>query len=262
IRLSAAVQSRSWRPDERAVISDFTVVDAVAASPWIVYAATRHGLLLYDRRARTWQLPITSIDGYPANRVRLALADPAGNAVWLGTEDGWARYDADIKHWDRGSVPGGVSEMMLDAADAGSGVFLRSAAGWTFLPRGALSPMPGTPLPPPDRRVQQLDVRTALSTAPMADAQRALILTDPRLRSYQFTSAARTADENSLYLGTNGLGLVRLDPTMGDWEPLGFSLLAPGAQALALGSDGVWAVSGAGSGGRSGISWLPGDLSS
>lgn len=259
-RLSA--QTRFWRPEDRAVVTDFSLVDAVAASPWNVYAATRHGLLLYDRRTRAWQLPVTTLDGYPTSRVRVALADPAGNAVWLGTDDGWARYDADVRRWDRGTAPGGVSGMMLDAGDAGGGVFLRSAAGWNFLPRGGLIPVPGTPLPPPDRRLQPLDVRTALATAPMAEAQRALILTDPRLRQFQFTSAARTADDNSLFFGTNGMGIVRLDPTMGDWEPLAFSLLASGADALVPGSDGVWAVSSARSGGRNGLTWLPDDLSS
>lgn len=217
IRLSA--QSRFWRPEDRVVVTDFSVVDAVAASPWIVYAATRHGLVLYDRRTRAWQLPVTTLDGYPAGRVRVALADPAGNAVWLGTDEGWARYDADLRRWDRS-------------------------------------------LPPPDRRVQPLDVRTALATAPMAEAQRALILTDPQLRQFQFTSAARTPDENDVFFGTNGLGLVRLDPAMGQWEPLRFSLLAPGADALADGADGVWAVSAARSGDRSGLTWLPADLSS
>lgn len=255
-------QTRFWRPEDRVVVSDFSVVDALAASPWIVYVATRHGLLLYDRRARAWQLPITSLDGYPTSRVRSALADPAGTAVWLGTDQGWARYDGDLRRWDQGAAPGGVSGLMLDAGDAGGGVFLRAATGWTFLPRGALIPVPGTPLPPPERRVQPLDVRTALATAPMAEAQRALILTDPHLRSYQFTSAARTPDDNELFFGTNGMGLVRLDPTMGQWEPLAYSLLSTGADALATGADGVWAVSSDHGNGRSGITWVADDLSS
>ena len=258
--LQLSSQTRFWRPEDRAIISEFSIVDAVAASPWVVYAATRHGLLLYDRRARAWQLPITTIDGYPASRVRTALADPAGTAVWLGTDDGWARYDADLRRWDRGPAPGGVSGLLLDAADAGAGVFLRSASGWSFLPRGGLTPVPGPSLPPLERRVQPLDLRAALAGAPMAEAQRALLLTDRRMRSYQFTAAASTPEDNDLFLGTNGMGLVRFDPTMGQWEPLPYSLLAAGTDALALGADGVWAVSA--TDGRSGLTWLPEDLSS
>jgi hypothetical protein len=264
IRLSA--QSRSWRPDERVVITDFSVVDAVAASPWVVFAATRHGLLLYDRRARAWRLPVTALDGYPAAHVRAALADPAGNAVWLATDDGWARYDADLRRWDQGSLPGGASALMLDGGDMGGGVFLRDLTGWQFLPRGALLPISGTPLPPPGRRVEPLGPDAALAAAPMAQALRALILTDPRLRSYRFTSAARTTDNDDLFFGTNGLGLVRIDGAVGQWEPLTFSLLGARTDALALGPDGVWVAGGAApgiaGGGRSGVTWLPSDLSS
>ncbi len=260
IRLSA--QTRIWRAEDRVVVSDFATVDAVAASTWIVYAATRHGLLLYDRRSRTWQRPVTALDGYPAARVRVALADPAGNAVWLGTTDGWARYDADMRQWDRGPAPGGVSGLVLDAQNPASGVFLRDRSGWSFLPRGALFAQPGTPLPPPERQVKPLDVQTALATAPLADAMRALILTDPRLRTYQFTSAARTTDDTDLFFGTSGMGLVRLDTAMGQWETLGFSLLGVGTDALASGPGGVWAVGAPRFGGRGGITWLPEDLSS
>jgi ligand-binding sensor domain-containing protein len=258
-RLSA--QSRNWRPEDRVLISDFSVVDAVAASPWVVFAATRHGLLIYDRRTHAWQSPVTELDGYPAGRVRIALADPVGNAVWLGTDAGWARYDADQHHWDTGPATGAVSGLMLDARDPASGVFVRDQTGWRFLPRGALLAIPGTPVPPPERRVAPLDVQAALQTAPLAQALRALILTDPRLRSYQFTSAARPMDGGDLFFGTNGVGLVRIDPTMAQWEPLPFTLLGAGADALAAGADGMWAVSGARFAGRSGVTWLPDDLS-
>src|SRR2546430_16888530 len=39
---------------------------------------------------------VTSLEGYPAARVRVALADGVGDAVWLGTAEGWARYDAGV----------------------------------------------------------------------------------------------------------------------------------------------------------------------
>src|SRR5213594_4520343 len=79
IRLSA--QSRFWRPEDRALISDFSYVTAVAASPFTVFGATTHGLVVYDRQSRTWRLPVTTLDGYPASRVRAALADDGQRRV-------------------------------------------------------------------------------------------------------------------------------------------------------------------------------------
>ena len=162
-RLTA--QSRFWRPDERVLISDFSVVTAVAASPWLIYAATPHGLAIYDRRSHQWQPPVTGLDGYPPARARVALADPVGNAVWLGTDIGWSRYDFDLHEWTQGSVPGGVTGLALDAQDPASGVFVQSAGGWAFLPRGAMMPMPGRALPPP----QSLRLRPPEPTTAVAN---------------------------------------------------------------------------------------------
>ncbi|MBI1967232.1 MAG: hypothetical protein HYS40_04520 [Gemmatimonadetes bacterium] len=250
-----------WRPDERALLTDFSHVTAIAASPFTVFAATTHGLTVYDRRARRWRLPVTALDGYPTIPVRIALADATDNAVWLGTGDGWARYDADIRQWQSGTVPGGVLDFALDARDQASGIFVRTADGWGFLPRGGVVPVPGRSLPAPDQRIRPVDPRTALDLAPMADAMRALILTDPRLRTHQYTAAARTPDQSDLFFGTNGMGVVRVDAVTGEWEPLPFGLVAPGAGAVALGAGGVWVAAHARVGERRGLTWVTDDLS-
>ena len=215
--------SAQWRPEERVMLSDFSYVDAVATSPWTVFAATRHGLLIYDRVSRAWKPPVTTLDGYPSSRVRTAIADQAGNAVWLGVGgvDGYVRYDVDARMWTRG-IP-----------------------------------------PPPDMQSQVLTVDAALARAPAADALRSLILADPRLRSHQFTAAASTPDRADLFFGTDGLGLVRLDPRTGEWEVLPYGLLAPGVGALAPAEGGIWAATNARPGGaeRRGLTWVAADLS-
>jgi len=210
--LIVLVATAQWRPEERVMLSDFSYVDAVAASPWLVFAATRHGLLLYDRLAGAWRPPVTTLDGYPTARVRSAVADQTGNAVWLGIGglDGYVRYDVDARMWTRGAAPPGG---------------------------------------------QTLTVATALARAPAADAIRALILTDPRLRNYQFTAAASTPDRPDLYLGTNGMGLVRVDPQTGEWEALPYGLLATGVGAIAPAPDGIWAATNAR------LTWVAADLS-
>jgi len=258
------LSGQRWRPEDRALISDFSYIEAVAVSPFTVFAATTHGLTIYDRQARTWRLPVTALDGYPAARVRVALADGVGDAVWLGTADGWARYDATVRTWEQGFVPGGVVNLMFDARDPAGGIFVQSAIGWGFLPRGALIPTQDRPLPPPGQRIEPLDPRAALDQAPMADAMRALILTDPRLRSFRFTAAARSPDRSELFLGSDGMGLVRIDPMTGEWSRLTFGLLATRAGAVATapwGGGGAWVASAGRVGERRGLTWVAADLS-
>jgi ligand-binding sensor domain-containing protein len=153
--------------------------------------------------------------------VRVAVADQVGNAVWLGL----------------GALDGYVRYDV-------------DARLWT---RG--------PPPPPEAQAQVMTVEAALSRAPAADALRALILTDPRLRSYQFTAAAGTRDRPELYFGTNGMGLVRVDPQTAEWEALSYGLLAPGVGAIAPTRDGVWAATNARPGERRGLTWVATNLS-
>jgi ligand-binding sensor domain-containing protein len=202
-------------------MSDFSVIEAVAASSWYVYAATTHGLLIYDRVSRRFRTPVTAIDGYPAQRVRRAIADPTANAVWLdlGAGVGYLRYDVDGRAWT-----------------------------------------PGTPT----STTGTLTVEAALASAPLADAMRAAILTDQRLRTHQFTAAAATPDRPEIFFGTNGVGLVRVDKQTGEWEVLSYGLLAPAVGAVTRGPGGVWAATSALAGGRAqrrGLSWVASDLS-
>ena len=208
-----------WGPENHVLLSDFSDIEAVAASPWLVFAATTHGLLIYDRGARRFRRPVTAIDGYPQGRVRRAIADPAGNAVWLDVEPlGYVRYDVDGKTWTPGALPS-------------------TQAGGT------------------------LTVEAALARAPLVDAMRAAILTDPRLRTHQFTSAAATPDRPEIFFGTNGLGMVRVDKLTGEWEVLSYGLLAPGVGAIAPTPEGVWAAANARPGERRGLTWVARDLS-
>ena len=255
---TSPVAAQRWGPSDRVLVTEFSFVTAVAASPYFVYAATPRGLLIYDRAARVWRPPVTWLDGFPRTRLSVALADAVNDAVWFGTADGWARYDAQLRVWERGFVSGGVRALAFDARDLASGIFVRGGAGWAFLPRGAMVPVPGVP-PPPIQRIESLDPRTALERAPMADAMRALILTDARLRSHQFTSAAATLDRSDIFFGTTGMGVVRVDGMTGEWETLAYGLPAPASGALAAGAGGVWVAALARPGERSGVSWVSSD---
>jgi len=219
-RLGTVLPVRVFSLDNRVVISDFSDVQAVAASSWFVYAATTHGLLIYDRVSRRFRIPVTTIDGYPTARVERAIADLTANAVWLdlGSGLGYVRYDVDGRVWT-----------------------------------------PGTP----SSTTGTLSVEAALAEAPLVDALRALILTDRRLRTRQFTAAAATPDRPEIFFGTNSLGMVRVDKQTGEWEVLAYGLLAPGVGAVAPVPSGVWAATTAAAGRaqRRGLSWVARDLS-
>lgn len=259
--VTPSLAAQRWRLEDRTLFTDFSVVTAVAASPYTVYGATLRGLIVYDRAARVWRSPVTWLDGYPPGRVWAALADPVNDAVWLGTTDGWVRFDPNLRMWERGFVPGGVRDLMLDADDLASGVFLRGPNGWAFLPRGAAVPIPNRALPPPDRQIRPLTPDAAFARAPSADAMRALILTDARLRTYQFTAAATTPEATEIFFGTTGMGLVRVDGLTGEWDALPYGLPAPAAGALTPGVGGLWVVAWARPGERAGLAWASADAS-
>jgi hypothetical protein len=196
------VAAQRWGPSDRVLITEFSFVTAVAASPYFVYAATPRGLLIYDRAARQWRPPVTWLDGFPRTRMWVALADAVNDAVWFGTAEGWARYDAQLRVWERGFVPGGVRALAFDSRDLASGIFVRGGTGWAFLPRGGLVTLPGTP-PPAAQRVESLDPRTALERAPMADA---MPPTSPRRRALAYVAAA-TFDRSDIF--ARPMGVVR-----------------------------------------------------
>lgn len=255
----AFAQTGRFRPEDRVVISDFSVVEAVAASESHVFAATPNGLIIYDRRFRRFEPPVTPLDGYPAARVLTALADPVDGSIGLGTPDGLAHYRSDMHMWDLLPLSGGVRDMLYDSADPFRGVFLRLATGWAFLPRGGVFPVRGVPLPPPGRRAGSLNVNDLMRRAPYADAMRALVLTDERLRTHRYTSAAAVPLADEIYLGTDGLGLMRLDPVVVRFERLPFGLLSSGVSAVVATRDGIWAGSD-GRGRRAGITFSTPDL--
>lgn len=260
--LALGVSSGFWRPGDRVLISDFSEITAVAASPFKVYAATLNGLIIYDRGANTFDLPQTRLEGFPGAPVRFAIADPVGNGVWLGTADGWAHYNQDIDQWDSGVIPGGARDGFLDSQDPVGGFYVQGLSGWYVVQRGGLAATPANSVPPPDRRIGPQSARVLLARAPVVFGMQGRLLTDARLRTYQFTSGAMSQDRpNEMFLGTTGLGLLRVDPMSGQGAPLAFGIPNQRASVVVPGPGGVWTVGSARAGERRALTWVADDLS-
>ncbi len=242
--LWAQVPSR-WRPDERAVLQDFSYVTAVAASDQRVFVATPNGLGIYDRNFHRWDPPVTASDGYPQQPVVAALADPSDESVWLATAIGVVHYAPFIRRFDVVPVPGGVQDLMIDQNDPFSGIYLRTSSGWQMLPRGGFIPSPAARIPPPGQQLRPLSAAALVQRLPFLQGLSATILIDRRLRSYQYTSAAAVPNLNEYYVGTNGLGLLRVDGLTTQVERMPFGLLANAVGAVTVAPGGVWAATGA-----------------
>jgi len=241
--LAAQGGTRSWRSDERVVISDFSYITAVGASREMLYVVSPAGIGIYDRRFHRWEPPVTSVEGFPTQPVAVALVDPVDRSLMMGTMSGLLRYDHALRLFEHVLVPGGVIDLMLDRDDTFSGTYLRGRYGWQFLPRGSQMPVDVNALPPPHRQIRAGTVGELLERMPHILARSPQLLTDSRMRRARFTSGTVAPDNEDVYLGTDGAGLLKVD-MMTNAEPMPFGLLAPSVGALALVEDGVWAGTG------------------
>jgi hypothetical protein len=241
--LTAQVGSR-WRPDERVVISDFNHVEGIGVGRDAVYVVTRAGIGIYDRRFHRWEPPVTPLEGFTGEQVFTALVDPVDRSLWMGTMSGLVRYDPALRLFDRTFVPGGVVELLFDRDDPFRGLYYRGRAGWEFLPRGMPVPSRATSLPQTSRQIRSGTVDRMLRTVPHVATSVPMLLSDERLRRYRFTAAGQAPDNEDVYLGTDGLGVLRID-LAANAEPLPYGLLAPQVGAIVATDDGVWTATGA-----------------
>ena len=61
-----------WRADDRVLITDFSMVGAVAAGQRFAFAASENGVAVYDHRFERWEDPLT-ISKFISGRSRCML---------------------------------------------------------------------------------------------------------------------------------------------------------------------------------------------
>jgi hypothetical protein len=235
-----AAQSRDWSPDDRAVLGDFTRVNAVAASIDRVYAVTPDALLAYDPLGRHWEGPYSPPDPGLLREVSAAITDPLDHSLWLVRRNGWVRFDPGIRLWEQGFVAGSVIEAAIDQNAPAAGLFLRTTNGWVTAVRGGAS----VPAAAPARPVRPASVDQAIRDNPAIQANSAGLLFSARFRNIRYTSAARAGGfaGQGWYLGTTGAGLVYFPDGAGLPQPMTFGLPGEAADALFIGTGGVWVV--------------------
>lgn len=229
-----APPSRNWRPEERTLVTDLTVVTAIAATRTTVYAATPNGLGIYDAALLNWRQTVGPLDGWPATPVTAMAANPDDDAVWMAGQGLWMSYDPFLRRIDTGPLPGYADLVVLDAEDPSRGAYFHTSAGWYFVARGGFAAVPASDLPPPARRLGGLTGAEFNQRLPAFDAARFRILRDDQLRSYRLTSAAVAPLTNEVFVGTDGNGAWRVDPLTYSTDRLPPGLLGAAAGAVGI----------------------------
>jgi hypothetical protein len=236
---SAQRGAHDWTPAERTVLGDFSRVSAVATTPDRVYVVTPTAVLLWNPIVQHWDGPYDPPDPATLARVIGALGDPLDNTLWVARSDGWVHFSPELRQWDRGAVPG-VRDVAFDLNDPVGGLYLLTGGGWVTVPRGGGAALPA--LHPPARPVRPTTVEEAIRANPTLQANSAQILTDPRLRSLRYTSAAEAFDRRGWYIGTWGGGLLYLPAGAALPQRLTFGLTGDRVGALFAAPGGVWAA--------------------
>jgi len=254
----AAQVSRNWRPEDRVVIGDWTVIRAVAAGPERVFVVSPDAVLTWRPMVRRWEGPFEPPVPGALEGVTAGMIDPLDNSLWLATLTGWVHFQPDLQVWERGDVGGRVLEIAFDMAAPYDGLFIRTGSGWSKVPRGGFSAMPS---PPPIRPVSPATVAQATASNPALGGSSSAFLLDPSLRSARLTSAARSFDNLGWYLGSDGVGALWLPD--GSVVPQRLSFGLPGAVVGAIYPvpGGVWALTDGGSSTPASLTLVARDLS-
>ncbi len=231
---TAQTGTRTWRPEERVVLRDYSSVFQVAATNEAVYAATGGGLIVHDIRFNRWLTPLTELDGFPGGEgVTAMLGDPLDESIWIVAVDELLHYLPRIQLIERIAMPQRIESLFFDASDPFSGLYVSTLnRQWFFVARGSSIPVRVVRLPASGQRLVSSSLARVLRSFPAADAMQATALIEPG-RQYRYTSAAADRMGRMAYFGTNGLGMFRYDAGVARLEPMPFGLLADGVGAIA-----------------------------
>jgi ligand-binding sensor domain-containing protein len=242
------------RAEERVQIGQFRRVQAVAVSRRFVYAASGAGIAVYDRQFEKWLPPLTRANGFDDTQVTVLAGDPVEEALWYGVPGAVVMYRPFTEQWQRTTVVG-VPEVIAFERQASAGgallpgggdVFVRSGGRWTRISRiGLATAMPSAPTASQLLLSPSLpEIYARYPTLRLPPEQWLRAATRDPLRVVEpmrVVSGAISPDRDSeVWLGTDGDGLLRVDPTMGQGIALPYGLFERGVGALARAADGVW----------------------
>jgi hypothetical protein len=251
------------RREELVVIGSYAEVQGVAASRRFVFAATYSGIAIFDRAFARWLPPLTPRDGFQNERISAIAADPVEDALWYGTAGSIVIYRPQTDQLQR-TIVAGVPDIIAFERGGNGDAIVRASGQWTRIDRvGITTPINGPP--PASRLIISPTLNDVYQQFPSLRGQASFLMRDAlpnrALRQYSPISGTLSPDRTTeAWLGTNGDGLWKVDPTFMQGDALRFGPLEPAVGALAPAADGVWAAGLGQSSLRGGITYGSNDL--
>jgi hypothetical protein len=210
-----------------------------------------------------WLPPLTRDQGFTDQQITVLAGDPVEDALWFGVPGAVVSYRPQTEQLQRTTVTGVPDVIAFDRSGTGDAL-VRSGGQWTRVSRIGISSPLAAP-PSPAAVIVPSTLNELYTRFPTLRTQPQLLLRDQAanrpLRQFALLSGAASPERASdVWLGTDGDGLYRLDPTFLQAQALRFGLLDPGVGALALAADGVWAAGLGVSATRGGLTFATNDL--
>ena len=230
-----------WRADDRLLVSDFSEIGGVASDRRFVFAASEHGVMVFDHRFQRWSAPLTVEDGFPRADLPVALeVDELTGLLWMVTRTG-ALYSYDVSLGNEwrwvGVIPGAPPARLVPYEGS---LWIRTNSGWFESSAGGA---PGRATPPAEVQTAAASGLERLERESAAFRSSGSSLTvDEWMRRFEITSAAASPDPSRWWLGTWGGGLYAYDDRMLDAQRMTFGTVGRGVSAIGetTGDGGFW----------------------
>lgn len=229
-----------FRRDDVILIEAHNEIRAVSAGERLIFARTQSGVIAYDALFRTWLPPLAGLTAFVRAPTVLA-ADPTEDAVWLGIPQGVAYWRPRVDYATTAPLSGVATDIFFDRRDPGVGAYVVAGGSvWRVTRTGSAQPIPAGAAPPASQRMRSPTAADVFRRFPGLETTLPLLTRDDDLRQWRVSAGTYGPAGGDVWLGTDGRGLLRVDPSFLRAEPLAFGLTESGVGALALAADGVW----------------------